>query len=88
MDALAIPIREELQRLENPVPHGVVPVFMGVDVLSKIEEEMFGELNRLACNHGSRAKRNRYVVLSRESVDPKRHGIYKLTHEETWDAAV
>ena len=83
-----IPSWAELQRLNCPGLHGVVPVFMGVNVLSKLEEAMFGELGRLAGNHGSQAKRSRDAVLGRGAVEPESQGINKIMHEDTWDAAV
>ena len=52
MDNLDITSGAGRQRLERPGLHLVVPVFMGVEVLSKLKEAMFGELNRLAGNHG------------------------------------
>ena len=47
---------EEHQRLKCLGLHGFVPVFMGVDLLSKIKEAMLGELDGLAGNLCSRAK--------------------------------
>ena len=61
---------------------------MGVDVLSELDEAMFGELNGLAVNHGLWAKHSRDAVLVREAVDPERHGISNLAHEDTCDAVL
>ena len=63
MAALDIPSGEERKRLKHLGHHGVVPVFMGVNVLSKLKEEIFGELDKLAGNHGLRDKRSRDAVL-------------------------
>ena len=68
MTTLDINTVAELQRLERPGLHGNVRVFIGVDILSKIEEAIFGKLVRLAVNYGSHAKRSRDAVLGRESV--------------------
>ena len=68
--------------------HGVVLVFMGVDVLSKIKEAMLVELNRLIDNHGSRAKSSRDTILGGEAIDPERHIINDLVQKETWDASI
>ena len=54
--ALAITSWEECHCLKCMGLHGFVPVFMGVDVLSKLKEEMLGEINGLAGNHGSQDK--------------------------------
>ena len=86
--ALAVPSGEDRQRLECPVTHAVVPVHMGVEVFSKIEESMIGELNGLASNHGSWAQRSGDAVLGREAIDPERHNIDDLTHTDTWEADV
>ena len=51
--ALDISSGEECQFLESPGIHGVVTVFTGVYVLSKLNEAMFVELNGLSVNHGS-----------------------------------
>ena len=40
------------QHLEHLGLHGVVPVLVSVDVLSKIEEVMLAELDRVASNDG------------------------------------
>ena len=61
---------------------------MGVDVLYKLEEAMFGELDGLDGNHGLRAKRNRDAALNREAVEPERNSINEVAHKDTWDAAV
>ena len=88
VDALDISSGAECQCLEIPGIHGVVTVFMGVDVLSKLNEAVFVELNGLDVNHGSRAKCSRDAVFGREAVETERHGINKLVHEATWDAAI
>ena len=88
MDALDISSGAECQFLESPGIHGVVTVFMGVYVLSKLNEAMFVELNGLAVNHVSRAKRRRDDVFGREAVETECHGINKLAHKSTWDADI
>ena len=86
--ALDIPSEAERQLIERPGLHVVVPVFMGIDVLSKIEEAMFGEIGGLACNLGLWDKPSIDAVLVREYVEPEHHGINELAHEDTWDADV
>ena len=86
--ALDTPSGEERQRLDRMGLHGVLPIFMGVDVLSKIKEAIIGELNGLDGNHVSRVKRRRDAILNREAVDPERYGINNLVHKYTWDAAI
>ena len=53
LSLLAIPSGVEHQCLKRPGLHGVIPVIMGVDVLSKLEEEMLVELYGLASYHGT-----------------------------------
>ena len=55
VSALAVPGRSERQRLERPGICRVVPVLVCVNLLSRLEEEMFSELDRLASNDGLRA---------------------------------
>ena len=88
MAALDIPSGAERHSLGHLGIHGVFFVFMGVDVLSELDEAMFGELNGLAGNHGLWAKHSRDAVLVREAVDPERHGMNKIVHKGTWDASV
>ena len=85
---LAITSGEEQQRLEHLELHGFLPVFMGVDILSKLKEAMLGKLDVLYGNYDSRAKRSRNAILGMESVDPERHGINNLAHKGTWDTAI
>ena len=68
---LDIPSGEKSQFLKRPGIHEVFHVFMGVDVLSELEEAMFSELDGLAGNHGSWAKSIRDTVLGREAADPE-----------------
>ena len=78
-----IPIGEEHQRLEIPVLRGFFSVFMSVGVLSKLKEEMCGEIDQLAGNHGLQAKRSKDAILGGEAVASERHGINDIIHEDT-----
>ena len=49
---------------------------------------MLDELYRLASNHVSRNKHSRDSILGGGAVEPERHSINNLAHEDTWDAAV
>ena len=86
--ALAVSSGAERQSLEGPGLHGVISVLMGVNVLSKLKEAMFGKLDGLARNHGSWAKHSGYAILGREDVDPECHDINYIMNEDTWDMAV
>ena len=61
---------------------------MGVDILSKIEEAILGEFDGLASYHGPWDLGSRDGVLGREDVDPERHIIDNIAHEDNWDAAI
>ena len=76
------------QCLERLVLHGVVPVLVSVNVLSKIKEAMLAELDGLANIDGSWAQRSRDAILDRESVDKEHHGIDELVYKDSWDATV
>ena len=78
----------ELQRLERPRLHGVVHVFMIVNVLSKLKEAMLGKLDGMAGNHGSRAKSWRDAILGREAVETERLCINDFSYEDTWDTDI
>ena len=86
--SLAVPSGAERQCLEGLGLHGFPPVFAGVDILSKLKGAMLGELDRLVSNHGSQAKRSIYAIFGGEAVDPERHGINKIAHEDTWVTAI
>ena len=49
---------------------------------------MLDELDRLASNHVSRDKHSRDSILGGGAVEPERHSINDLAHEDTWDAAI
>ena len=86
--ALAVPSGAELQYLECLGFHLVFSALMGVDVLSKLEGAILGELNELASNHGLWYQNSRYPVLGREAVEPERHVIDNLAHEDNWDESI
>ena len=61
---------------------------MGVDIQTKLQEEMLGEIDGLASYHGALAQCSRDAILGGESVEPERHSVDDLAYEETWDADI
>ena len=82
--ALDIPNGAERQRFQSPGIHGFLYILISVNVLSKLKEEIFGELDGLAGNHGSWDQSSGDSVRNRELFEPELHDINELVHEDTW----
>ena len=83
MAALSVSSGAETQRLKRPGIHGVFPLLMGVSVLSKFDEAMLGEIDKLASDHSLCDQNSGDDVLIKEAVEPERHETNKIAHKDT-----